>query len=152
MRTVPITDIQQGHGPAMVHASTVMAHGSAVVLFGPSGAGKSGLALEMMALGARLVADDRTILTRDGDRLIATCPDTIRGRIEARGVGILRADPVGSAPVTLFVDMQTPEVDRLPPRRVVTVFGLHIPLLQKVERGYFAAALMQYLSKGLDEE
>ncbi|NVO24525.1 serine kinase [Donghicola sp. B5-SW-15] len=136
----------------MVHASTVMAHGSAVVLFGPSGAGKSGLALEMMALGARLVADDRTILTRDGDRLIATCPDTIRGRIEARGVGILRADPVGSAPVTLFVDMQTPEVDRLPPRRVVTVFGLHIPLLQKVERGYFAAALMQYLSKGLDEE
>ncbi|NVO28754.1 serine kinase [Donghicola sp. C2-DW-16] len=136
----------------MVHASTVMAHGSAVVLFGPSGAGKSGLALEMMALGAGLVADDRTILTRDGDRLIATCPDTIRGRIEARGVGILRADAVGSAPVTLFVDMQTPEVDRLPTRRVVTVFGLHIPLLQKVERGYFAAALMQYLSKGLDEE
>ncbi len=136
----------------MVHASTVLVNGLAVVLFGASGSGKSSAALEMMALGAVLVADDRTILTCTGTEIVATCPDTIRGKIEARGVGILRADAADSAPVALFVDMGQVEAERLQPARHVTVFGLQRPLLHKVERAYFPAALMQYLSHGIDGE
>lgn len=136
----------------MVHASTVMVKGQAVVLFGASGSGKSATALEMMALGAVLVTDDRTILTKDGPDIVATCPETIRGKIEARGVGILHAASVDSAPVALFVDMRHVETERLPEPRTLTVFGLQRPLLHKVERGYFPAALMQYLLHGIDGE
>lgn len=152
MRTVSLSDITVGHGPAMVHASTVMVNGQAVVLFGASGSGKSSVALEMMALGAVLVADDRTILTRTDTEIVATCPDTIRGKIEARGVGILCAAAADSAPVALFVEMGQVETERLPPERQVTVFGLQRPLLHNVERAYFPAALMQYLSHGIDGE
>jgi HPr kinase/phosphorylase len=136
----------------MVHASTVMVHGQAVVLFGASGSGKSSTALMLMSLGGTLVADDRTVLTREGSQIIARCPETICGRIEARGVGILRAAATGAAPVSLFVDMDQTETERLPQSRDLTVFGLQRPLLHKVERGYFPAALMQYLTHGIDGE
>ncbi|MEF9600929.1 HPr kinase/phosphatase C-terminal domain-containing protein, partial [Paracoccus sp. PXZ] len=73
----------------ILHASCIAHRGRGLLILGPSGAGKSTLALEMMAFGATLVADDRTILRREGGRIVADAPDSIRGRIEARGVGIL---------------------------------------------------------------
>lgn len=151
MKTSQIEEISEGRGPAWVHASCVVAHGQALVLFGRSGSGKSSLALQLMALGATLIADDRTILTRHGEQIIASCPETIRGRIEARGVGILRAEAANDTPVAAFIDMEHTETRRLPDPRALTVFGLHIPVLQKVEEGYFPAALMQYLSHGIAE-
>ncbi|MEY8881073.1 HPr kinase/phosphorylase [Donghicola sp. XS_ASV15] len=151
MNVSRIEEIAEGQGPAWVHASSVMVHGQALVLFGQSGSGKSGLALQLMALGATLIADDRTILTRHEEQIIASCPKTITGRIEARGVGILRAEVAHDAPVVAFVDMECAETQRLPDPRALTVFGLHIPVLQKVEEGYFPAALMQYLSQGIAE-
>ena len=53
-----------------LHASAVAIEGRAVLITGPSGSGKSGLALDIIALGARLVADDGVILRREGERLI----------------------------------------------------------------------------------
>ncbi len=50
-----------------------------------------------MAVGATLVADDRTDLRLSAGRLMAQAPLPLLGRIEARGVGILQAEP--SAPV-----------------------------------------------------
>ena len=55
------------HGETIVHASCVARDGRAVLIRGASGSGKSGLALQLMALGAGLVADDRTRLWREGD-------------------------------------------------------------------------------------
>ena len=89
-----------------------------MLLRGESGAGKSDLALRLIDGGARLVADDRTDLTRDGDRLIARSPATIAGLIEARGVGILRLPPsrlATAAIVVLIVDLvDAADVERLP--------------------------------------
>ena len=76
-----------------LHASCVALDGRGVLILGRSGAGKSSLALELMALGARLVADDRTVLHADDGAPVASCPPAILGKIEARGVGILAADP-----------------------------------------------------------
>ncbi|WP_276718301.1 HPr kinase/phosphorylase [Pseudooceanicola nitratireducens] len=133
-----------------LHASTIAWDGRALLIEGPSGAGKSGLALALMAYGAQLVADDRTILTRDGDALIAQAPDTIRGRIEARGMGILKADPAGPTPVAAIVTMSDVETDRLPPRRSRNLLGIPLPLLHYVESPYFAASLLQYMKGGRD--
>lgn len=133
-----------------LHASAVALGGRALLITGPAGSGKSALALELMALGARLVADDGVILRRDGDRLLARAPDAIRGLIEARGVGLLRADPIDDVPVALVVDMGRTETERLPPRRTTEIEGITLPVLHKVASHHFTAAVRQYLAGGRD--
>ena len=75
----------------LLHATAVAVDDQAVLIEGASGSGKSALALTLMAFGAVLVADDRVLLQIAGGNLIATPPATIAGRIEARGMGILKA-------------------------------------------------------------
>lgn len=123
-----------------------------MLIRGASGSGKSGLALTLMALGAGLIADDRTILTRVGASLIAACPPSLLGMIEARGVGILRATPIAPAPVALVVDLDRTETQRLPEHLTTSYLGLSVPLLQKVESNHFPAAILQYLTSGKIEE
>ncbi|KDB02642.1 HPr kinase [Defluviimonas sp. 20V17] len=122
--------------------------GRGVLILGPSGAGKSGLALQLMALGARLVADDRTRLSARAGSLIARAPAAIAGRIEARGLGILAADAVGEAVVALAVDLGQTETDRLPPDRRLTLMGCTVPLCHGISSGHFPAAIVQYLRAG----
>lgn len=122
--------------------------GRGVLILGPSGSGKSGLALQLMALGCDLVSDDRTaVAARDGV-LVATAPEAIRGRIEARGVGLLAAEPARVARIVLAVDLGHLEADRLPPWRLHTVLGVELPLLHRVESAHFPAAILQYLKAG----
>ncbi len=134
--------------PLILHATCVALNDRAVLITGASGSGKSALALQLMAAGGTLVADDRTELVSDGATLTASCPTPLRGLIEARGVGLLRADPAGPVQVTLAVDLDKTETDRLPPQRSVIYAGVPIPLLHKVESGHFAAAILQYLRAG----
>lgn len=132
----------------LIHASCVALDGRAVLIRGAAGSGKSGLALHLMALGAGLIADDRTALhLRDGWP-VASCPPAIRGRIEARGLGILAAAPAPPAPVRLVIDMDHVETDRLPPERHTDLLGQPIPLHHKLESLHFAPAILQYLRAG----
>ena len=135
-------------GETLRHASCVAIDGKAVLICGASGTGKSGLALELMGYGAKLVADDRTVLRRSGDKIYASAPQTIRGEIEARGVGILNADTVEEAPVVLIVNLDEPETERLPPKRSQQILGLSLPLVQNFGIRHFAAAIHQYLKGG----
>jgi len=131
-----------------IHASAVEMAGRGLLILGPSGAGKSSLALALMALGARLVADDRVILRADGGRLIAECPAAIVGRIEARGIGILRAEAAGAVAVTQVVDLGQTETERLPPPRRVTLSGVALPLVLGPGGPHLASALMQLMRGG----
>ncbi len=132
----------------IVHASCIAHWGRGLLILGPSGAGKSTLAFEMMANGAMLVADDRTVLRSAGPRIIADSPDTIRGRIEARGVGILHAQPYGPVELALAVDLGRPEPERLPPHRRLDLLGSSVPLVLGSGRIHLASILMQYLVAG----
>ena len=135
--------------PGIVHATAVSAAGRALLLVGRSGAGKSALALRMIALGAGLIADDRTDLSlRDGVP-VAACPPTIRGRIEARGLGILEVPPAPPAPVVAVVDLDTAETARLPESREVRVIGQKVSLLHGLASDHFPAALLLYLRGGM---
>ena len=112
-----------------IHASTVAIDGHAVLIAGRSGAGKSDLALRLIDGGAALVSDDYTVVRRDGERLLASPPANIVGKIEARGVGILTLPHVRDVPVRLFVDLDSP-VERLPdPRQTRVVAGLRLPAI-----------------------
>ena len=141
-------DTSDAPAPTILHASAVAVEGRAALLTGPSGSGKSALALQLMALGADLIADDRTVVEPAGGQLIASAPETIAGLIEARGLGILNARAAEPAPVAVIVDLGVTETERLPPPRKRTLQGVELPLLHKVESGHFTPALLQYLKQG----
>ena len=112
-----------------LHASTVALDGRAVMISGPSGSGKSDLALRLLDRGFVLVSDDQTIVRRVGDRLIASAPPNIAGKLEIRGVGIVDMETVENMPVALLVEL-TSDIQRLPDdSRERPVLGIALPLI-----------------------
>ncbi|MFZ5963978.1 HPr kinase/phosphorylase [Thalassococcus sp. BH17M4-6] len=134
--------------PHILHASAVAVKARAALIIGASGSGKSSLALEMMSRGAVLVADDRVVLTAEPQGIILSAPDSIRGLIEARGLGILRAEVCASARLCCVVDLDQAEPERLPPERHTCLLGQTVPLLHNAAHASFPAALVQYLRGG----
>lgn len=132
-------------GCLTLHATCVAFEGKGILISGPSGSGKSSLALELLALGADLIADDRTIITPAAGKIIASSPSSIAGLIEARGVGILRVQHVEAAPVVLTVDMLNVETKRLPEKHSMTVLDIQVPCLHNVKAPYFPAAILAYV-------
>jgi serine kinase of HPr protein (carbohydrate metabolism regulator) len=112
-----------------LHASTVARDGQAVLISGPSGSGKSDLALRMLDRGFTLVSDDQTIVRRDGDRLLASAPPTIAGKLEIRGIGIVEMERLDDVPVALIVELRS-DIERLPEdSRERPILGVGLPLI-----------------------
>lgn len=112
-----------------LHASTVAIEGRAVLIAGISGSGKSDLALRLIDRGFSLVSDDQTIVQKRGNRLYASAPATIRGKLEIRGIGIVSMPVVEDLPVALVVEL-TSDVQRLPDdSRERVICGLPVPLI-----------------------
>ena len=131
-----------------LHATSVAISGRGLLILGTSGAGKSALALDLMSRGAGLVSDDRCLVWCEGGRLIVDAPDTLRGRIEARGVGILSAPALGPVPIALVVDLDQSETDRLPACHETEILGISLPLARNCTAPHFSAALMTYVKGG----
>ena len=127
-----------------MHASCVAVSGRGVLIMGPSGSGKSALALQLMAFGAELVADDQTEVSLEVG-LVARCPAVLSGLIEARGVGLLAAVALPQAEIRLVVDMGASEPDRLPPQRSVTILGTAVDLVLGRGNDHLAASVQCYL-------
>jgi HPr kinase/phosphorylase len=83
----------------------------------------------MIALGARLVADDRVRLGITAGRLEASAPAPIAGLIEARGVGLLRVAVTGAAEVVLAVDLDRVPAARMPQCDRITYLGRNVRLI-----------------------
>ncbi|MGJ8547088.1 MAG: HPr kinase/phosphorylase [Sulfitobacter sp.] len=129
-----------------VHATCVAHKGRAALICGESGSGKSALALQMIALGAALVADDQTIVTGAGGVLRAAPPPAIAGLIEARGMGLLRLPYLENQVISVIVQMDQIETQRLPPYRRETLLDVTLPCLHKLDHAQFPAALMAFLA------
>jgi serine kinase of HPr protein (carbohydrate metabolism regulator) len=112
-----------------LHASTVAREGRAVLISGPSGSGKSDLALRMLDRGFTLVSDDRTIIRKEGERLLASAPGTIKGKLEIRGVGIVEMESADNVPVAIVVELRS-DIERFPDDgRERLILGTAIPLI-----------------------
>lgn len=135
-------------GRVFCRGTAVCLNGQGLLALGPSGSGKSRLALELMALGASLVADDGVLMTEDGK---VTRPKGAPRLIEARGIGLLHTKPMKTAPLSLIVDLSRAEPDRLPPRRLAAMPGGPVPLILGKDHPFLAAAICQYLKQGRAE-
>lgn len=113
----------------MLHATTVAKDGRAVIIAGRSGSGKSDLALRLFDRGFVLVSDDQTMVRKDGNRLLASAPATIKGRLEVRGIGIVEVETVDDVPVCLIVELSE-AIERMPETGLERMMlGVAIPVV-----------------------
>ena len=132
-------------GPCLarpLHATAVELEGRGLLILGPPGAGKSALALDLIALGARLVSDDVVLVRRRGRALVASAPETAAAAppntvapsvalIEARGIGMLRTPAAGPTPLALAIDLGRGAEERLPPTQAWRHDGVSLPLIAR---------------------
>lgn len=124
-----MTAAQPLHATAVAHWGPGVGW-RAILISGPSGAGKSDLALRLIGRGWRLVADDYVHVFASGEALYVTAPDTIRGRIEARGLGVIDACVRGVVRLVLAVELAEPAPERLPDPERRSLAGRSAPLLR----------------------
>ena len=132
---------------AQVHASAVAFEDRGILITGASGAGKSTLAIELMAMGAGLVADDRVDLARMEDGVVMSCPPRLVGLIEARGVGLIRVAPIATCRCALIVDLDQ-QAERLPRTTMRDLLGISCPVIFGKERAGLAAILRVLIHSG----
>lgn len=119
--------------PGTVHASAVLLGETGILIRGASGSGKSSLALELLRADpkrARLVADDRVILSSVHGRLLADVPQALAGLLEVRGLGLVKLPHIAPILIRLIVDI-VPAADcpRLPEeaQERAAIGGLSLP-------------------------
>jgi len=122
----------------IVHGTCVSIDGKGVLLRGAPGSGKSDLALRVLysppstwSETAVLVADDRVILKRQKETVLAECPPELSGLIEVRGIGLVPVFNIGNAPLKLLIDLgPSCDVPRFPdPIAHEQIFGIAFPRL-----------------------
>jgi serine kinase of HPr protein (carbohydrate metabolism regulator) len=125
-----------------VHGTCVALGRRGALLRGPSGCGKSDLALRFLFLERRgpaaraapaLVADDQVELRRAGRRVLTACPESIRGKLEVRGIGIIDVKPLSECELAVVVDLVGggEQIERLPHAHpTARLAGVELPLLR----------------------
>jgi hypothetical protein len=90
------------------------------------------------------------VLQAGGDRLLASPPPAIAGKMEVRGIGIIAMPYQAQLPVALLIDLGE-EMERMPEPLTRSICGQAVPLLAlrafeasaplKVEQGLIARGL-----------
>lgn len=122
-----------------IHATAIVIGTTGLLFTGPSGAGKSSTAHACLAdakrrgLFATLIADDQVFVRAVNGRLIAERPDTIAGRMELRGSGIVAMPSLARATLHVTVAInRLASMERLPEDdpRFEVLPGYALPLVR----------------------
>ena len=110
-----------------MHATCVDVNGSGVLIVGRSGSGKSSLAINLIALGSTLVADDQCELVKKNKKFCVFKPASLPNSIEIRGVGLVSVPMVFETSLDWVVNMDEAEKERMPDLRFTEIDGYKIP-------------------------
>lgn len=144
-------DIETAGGPdsITVHGSAVAWKDRGLLITGESGSGKTALAVELIALGAGLVADDWVLVERGrAVGLVMSPPAPIAGLVELRGIGLVRLTYTDQAPLMCIVDMNREPESRLPTPPQRTLLGVQCPVIAGKNKDRLAPALMAVMRAG----
>jgi len=88
--------------------------------------------LRALDCGFRLVADDRTEVWTSGGRLFGRAPDSLRGMIELRGLGVVEEPPLPLTEVAMIVlcEDSSSQVERLPEPEFEEICSVALPRLR----------------------
>lgn len=133
----------------LIHGTAIAVDGAGLLILGVSGAGKSSLALQLIALGAGLIADDQVAVVAEGDEVILRKPAGLPAAIEARGVGVLNAPMVEGGALRAVVDLDLTEAARLPVPRLRRIAGVEVDVIANAPSPHFPSAVLLYLKHGM---
>jgi HPr kinase/phosphorylase len=115
-----------------IHACAVAIGEMGLLILGESGVGKSRLLVDLVsdscAPKARLVADDRVLLTQNSGQLVARPHPAIAGKIELRGVGIKNFPSIDSVVLHAAVRLTHEIPERMPGSETLLINFLGITL------------------------
>ena len=133
---------------ANIHATALVLGDRGVLIAGASGSGKTTLALTLIDRFlsnerlARLVGDDQLFVAARGGRLLASCPPSIAGLAEIRGIGPRPLPALASTVIDLIVRLVPGhDAPRLPEPASETIAGIELPRLDLPARNAVAASL-----------
>ncbi|MEM7299644.1 MAG: HPr kinase/phosphatase C-terminal domain-containing protein [Pseudomonadota bacterium] len=119
------------------HGTALLVGEIGLLVRGASGSGKSLLARLLLercrarAQFAALISDDQVLLEARGRRLIARVPDTIEGKMEVRGFGIVQVPHEPSARIHGVIELVTDDdLPRIPNRKLEMIEGVGLPSMQ----------------------
>ena len=136
-------------GSIVMHASCVDVNGSGVLIIGRSGSGKSSLAINLLALGSTLVADDQCELVKKNNRYLISKPASLPNSIEIRGIGLVSVPMVGETSLDWVVNMDEAETERMPNLRFTEIDGYKVPTVFGKDMDELASRIYVLVSNAL---
>ena len=115
------------NGSLIIHATCVDINGSGVLIVGRSGSGKSSLAVNLLALGSTLVADDQCELVKKNNKIRISKPASLPNSVEIRGIGLVSVPMVIETSLDWVVNMDEAETERMPNLRFTEIDGYRVP-------------------------
>ena len=137
------------NGSLIMHATCVDVNGSGVLIIGRSGSGKSSLAINLLALGSTLVADDQCKLVRKNNRYRISKPASLPNSIEIRGIGLVSVPMVNETNLDWVVNMDKAEKERMPSPRFTEIGGFRVPTVFGKEMDDLASRIYILVSNTL---
>jgi HPr kinase/phosphorylase len=133
----------------IMHATCVDINGSGVLIVGRSGSGKSSLAINLIALGSTLVADDQCEIVKKNNKLSVFKPTSLPSSIEIRGVGLVSVPMVVETSLDWVVNMDEAETQRMPDLQFTEIDGYRIPTIFGKNMDDFASRIYVLVSNKL---
>ena len=137
------------NGSLIMHATSVDINGSGVLIVGRSGSGKSSLAINLLALGSTLVADDQCKLVKKNNRIRISKPASLPNSIEIRGVGLVSVPMAVETSLDWVVNMDEAETERMPNLRFTEIDGYRVPTVFGKNMDQLASRIYVLVSNAL---
>ncbi len=132
-----------------MHATCVDINGSGVLIVGRSGSGKSSLAINLLALGSKLVADDQCEIVKKNNKFCVFKPASLPSSIEIRGIGLVSVPMVVETSLDWVVNMDESEKKRMPDLQFTEIDGYRIPTVFGKNMDHLASRIYVLVSNKL---